>query len=71
MSGPGTYWSIEACGWVACPSTPDALVTPWSAHGVPLREQPAPRDADDLLRTRRPGHVPGQRALPVRAPQPG
>jgi hypothetical protein len=35
------YWSIEVCGWVASPGTPDALSTPWS---VPLQHtaEPAP-----------------------------
>ena len=73
MSGPGTYWSIEECGWVACPGRPDALATPWSAHGIEpavLDGAPAPHDADDLLRTRRAGQVPGQRSLPERAPLP-
>ena len=70
MSGPGTYWSVEACGWVSSPGVPDALATPWSAHGLAVPQLPAPKDADDLLRTRRAGHVPGQRALDVEVAQP-
>ena len=57
----GAYWSIEHCGWVASPRTPDALVTPWSAHGLTVRPVPTPLDGDDLLRTRRSGPLPGQR----------
>ncbi len=69
MSGPGTYWSVEACGWVACPGRPDALATPGSAHGVALREVPAPKDGDDLLRTRGSGPLPVQRDERVREPE--
>jgi hypothetical protein len=36
------YWSIEVCGWVASPGTPDALSTPWSLPA----EQTAERAPD-------------------------
>jgi len=57
----GTYWSVQDCAWVASPGTPDALATPWSAHGLTVAPVPTPKDADDLLRTRRSGPLPGQR----------
>ena len=69
MSGPGTYWSVEECGWVACPGRPDALATPWSAHGVQLRPVPTPKDGEDLLRSRRSGALPAQRDDRVREPE--
>jgi hypothetical protein len=63
------YWSYVQCGWTASPCTPDALATPWSAHGLTVPPLRTPKDADDLLRTRRSGPLPVQRpaAVPARA----
>lgn len=57
----GRYWSVQECGWVASPCAGDALATPWSAHGLTPLSVPHPHDADDLLRSRQAGHVPGMR----------
>lgn len=62
MVGNKTYWSVTECGWAASPGAPDALATPWSAHGLStLSGVPHPHDAEDLLRTRRGGALPAQR----------
>jgi hypothetical protein len=73
MGVHGFYWSVEACGWVACPDVGDALATPWAAHGMDLLvTPPAPVDGHAVLRTVRPPlDLPGQRpdAVPA-APEP-
>ena len=57
----GRYWDHLACGWAASPCSQDALATPWSAHGLTVTPVDGPKDAEDLLRTRRSGPLPGQR----------
>jgi hypothetical protein len=60
------YWSVQVCGWVASPAAPDALATPWSRSGVPLRDVPRPVDAADVLRLRRDSAaVPAPRRSPA------
>jgi hypothetical protein len=68
-SSDGRYWSVQECGWVASPCAGDALATPWSSHVLAPLDVPHPQDADDLLRTRKGGEMPGQRsAAKERAP---
>ena len=64
--GEGRYWDHRTCGWVASPCAPDALVTPWSAHGLTVARPATPKDAADLLRLRGSGPLPAQR--PAQAP---
>jgi hypothetical protein len=68
MDTTDCYWSIELCGWARSPRADDALATPWSGADLRATPLPHPLDADDLLRARRPGHVPGPRRAeaPVR-----
>lgn len=80
--GERRYWSVQECGWVASPSAGDALVTPWSAHGLPVPSgRAAPRDGslDGCLDVYLDGYevagvprpaadVPGQRAADGRRP---
>lgn len=50
MSATGSYWSIDACGWVASPRRADALATPWSGYEVPVpQRRTAVRDGWDVL----------------------
>ena len=44
------YWSMADCGWRPCPGAPDALVTPWSAHGLSVPVLPSARSAAEVLR---------------------
>ena len=46
----GRYWDHVECGWAASPGAPDALATPWSAHGITVTRKDGPKDAADLLR---------------------
>ena len=66
----GRYWNHLECGWAASPSAPDALATPWSAHGLTVTRQDGPKDAADLLRLRRSGPLPAQRPADVPASAP-
>jgi hypothetical protein len=46
----GFFWSIERCAWQPSPGRADALVTPWSAHDLPVPALPFVKDADAVLR---------------------
>ena len=66
----GYYWSVESCAWERCPSAPDALATPWSAHGLEAPALPRVTDASGVLRmpSRQQldsGAVPPQRVAPA------
>jgi hypothetical protein len=61
----GFYWSVERCGWERCPSAPDALVTPWSAHGLPAPALASAASAGEVLRL-----APRQALAPTAVPPP-